>query len=317
MVKWNLGQAAAMGIRPPRTGRSSLWYRIKSNRIAYLFISPWILLFSVFTIYPLFYSLYVSFTNFNPLKKGSINELVGLDNYRELLTDTNFHTALKNTFVFAFGTIPLTTVFALLLAVALNQSVKFKALFRVGFFFPTVVSVTVIATLFRLLLFRDGLLTRLVTALGFEGRNWLLDSQTALPCIMAMCVWSATGYYMVIYLAALQTIPLELYESSTVDGAGIIRRFVHITLPHLRHVTLYVIVVNTINSLQIFTEPQIMTQGGPVYATTTGVLYLYRQGFSSQRMGYASAIGYVLFLIILAFALIQTKVLRLDKGVGD
>lgn len=308
---------AAIRAKASMLNRNSLWYRIKSNRIAYLFISPWILLFCMFTAYPLFFSLYVSLTDFNPLRKGSINEFVGLDNYKELLVDANFHIALKNTFIFALGTIPVTTVFALFLAVALNQSVKLKALFRVGFFFPTVTSVTVIATLFRLLLFRDGLLTRLVEALGLEGRNWLLDQYTALPCIMAMCVWSATGYYMVIYLSALQTIPEELYESSTMDGAGAVRKFIYITLPHLRHVTLYVIVVNTINSLQIFTEPQIMTQGGPVYATTTGVLYLYRQGFTSQRMGYASAVGYALFVIILLFALLQTRILRLDKGVGD
>lgn len=311
------GQPAIKNSTPLPVNRDSLWYRIKSNKISYLFISPWVLLFSVFTIYPLFYSFYMSFTNFNPLRKGSINDFVWLENYKELLVDANFHTALKNTFVFAFGTIPFTTVFALLLAVALNQGVKLKSFFRIGFFFPTVTSITVIATLFKLLLFRDGLLTQLVRAIGLEGRNWLLDQHTALPCIMAMSVWAATGYYMIIYLSALQTIPEELYEAATVDGANALQKFFKVTLPHLRHVTLYVIVVNTINSLQVFTEPQIMTAGGPAYATTTGVLYLYRQGFTSQRMGYASAIGYALFVIILLFTLIQSKILKLDKGVGD
>lgn len=298
-------------------GKSSLRYKIKSNGLAYLFISPWLLLFLVFTTYPIFYSFYISLSDFTALNPDSVHDFVGFRNYAELFTDGNFHTALVNTFVFTLGTIPFTTVIALLLAVALNQGVKFKTLFRIGFFFPTVTSIAVISILFKLILYRDGIFTRLVQALGFEGRNWLLDSRTALPCIMVMDVWLAAGFYMIIYLSALQSIPADLYEAATMDGANAVKKFFHITLPHLRQITLYVIVVNTINSLQVFTEPQIMTQGGPAYATTTGVLYLYRMGFTSHRMGYATAVGYALFVIILFFALIQMRVLGFSKGVDD
>lgn len=297
--------------------RESLWYKIRTNKIAYMFISPWLLLFLVFTAYPIVSSFYISMTDFNPLKASTINLFIGLDNYKELLTDSYFGRSLINTFIFTVGTIPFTTVIALFLGIILNKGVMFKTLFRIGFFFPTVTSIAVISTLFKLVLFRDGILTKIVNLLGFEGRNWLLDNQFALPSIMLMSIWGAVGFYMIIYLSAMQSIPEEQYEAATVDGATAIKKFFYITLPHLRQVTLYVIIVNTINSLQIFTEPQIMTQGGPGYATTTGVLYLYRQGFTSHRMGYASAVGYALFIIILIFTLIQMKVLRLNKGVDE
>lgn len=313
----NTSQAVILKRSLIEKNRESLWYRIKSNKIAYLFISPWLVLFLLFTVYPIISSLYISMTDFNPLKASTYNIFIGLANYKELLTDSYFGRSLVNTFIFTIGTIPVTTVIALLLGVLLNKDVKFKTLYRIGFFFPTVTSIAVISTLFKLVLYRDGILTRLVNLLGLEGRNWLLDNQFALPSIMLMSIWGAVGYYMIIYLSAMQSIPEEQYEAATVDGATAIKKFFHITLPHLRQVTLYVIIVNTINSLQIFTEPQIMTQGGPGYATTTGVLYLYRQGFTSHRMGYASAVGYALFIIILIFTLIQMKVLKLNKGVDE
>lgn len=291
--------------------------KLKNAAIPYVFVLPWIILFLSFTAYPLIFSFYTSLTDFNPLAPTSINKFVGFANYLELFGDKNFHISLLNTLYFTVCTIPVTTVLAMLLAVALNQGVKLKNLFRIGFFFPTVTSMSVISLLWILLLYKDGIISRLGMLFGLEPRSWLLDKNTALPSIMVMCIWSAIGFYMLIYISALQSIPNELYEAATVDGASSRQKFFFVTLPFLRHTTIYVIVLNTINSLQIFSEPQIMTRGGPAYYTTTGVLYLYRQGFTSHRMGYASAVGYVLFAIILVFALIQMKILKLDKGVDD
>lgn len=291
--------------------------RLKNATTPYVFVLPWLILFLSFTAYPLILSFYTSLTDFNPLDPTSINKFVGFTNYLELLKDKNFHTSLLNTLYFTVCTIPITTILAMLLAVALTQGIKLNTLFQVGFFFPTVTSMSVISLLWVLLLYKDGIISRVCILFGLEPRNWLLDKDTALPSIMAMCIWSAIGFYMLIYISALQSIPKELYEAAIVDGASSWQKFFFVTLPFLRHTTIYVIVLNTINSLQIFSEPQIMTKGGPAYYSTTAVLYLYRQGFTGHRMGYASAVGYVLFAIILVFALIQMKILKLDKGVDD
>jgi len=311
-----LGYSTALK-RSGSMDHNSLWYRIKTNKAAYFFIAPWFLLFLAFTVYPVIFSGYLGFTSYNPLKPSTINDFVGFQNYRNLFSDRDFLVSLRNTLVFTFGTIPFTTVFALLLALALNKGVKFKTLFRVGFFLPTVTSLAVISTLFVLLCNQYGLISQIVQFFGGKPTNWLNNQHTALLSIMGMSVWAATGYYMLLYLSTLQSIPQELYEAATVDGANGIQKFFNVTLPHLRHITLYIIILNTINSLQVFTEPQIMTGGGPGYATTTVVLYLYKRAFSSQMMGYASAVGYTLFILILIFALIQLKVLGFDRRIDE
>ncbi len=311
------GDTTSVAAKKPVMIFKKPYHKIIDSTTSYVFVLPWLIIFLAFTVYPLIYSFYASLTNYAALKPETIKDFVWLNNYIELFSDAKFHMSLLNTLKFSLITIPITTVLALLLAVSLNQGAKFNNLFRIGFFFPTVTSLSVISLLWLALLYKDGIISKFVELLGFKGRNWLTDSSTALPSIMVMCIWSAIGFYMLIYVSALQNIPNELYEAATVDGANGVQKFFKITLPYLRHTTIYVVVLNTINSLQIFTEPQIMTKGGPGYATTTSVLYLYRTAFTGNRMGYASAVGYVLFFIILLFSLIQTKVFKLNKGVDD
>ncbi len=280
-----------------------------SRATGWLFLSPWVLGFGLFGLYPLLFSLVVSFTDYSPIRPGAAR-LVGLSNYARALADPQFWNALGNTLFFVVGTIPFTTALALALALAVQPAFRGRTLFRVGFFVPSVVSVVVLSLIFKGLYTRDGAINALLGALGLPRPAWLLDERTALPAIMAMDVWSASGYYMVIFLAGLQAIPGELYDAAALEGAGRWRRFVGITLPLLRPTLLFVLVVNTIRSLQIFAEVFVMTRGGPLQRTTTVVYYLYEEAFYRFNLGYASAVAYLLFAATLLLAWVQMRWLR-------
>ncbi|MDI6792124.1 MAG: sugar ABC transporter permease [bacterium] len=282
----------------------------------FLFLSPWLITFSLFWAYPICHALILSFMDYNPLRP-EVARWIGLDNYRILISDPTFRIALQNTGFFVFGTIPVTTILALGLALLINQKLPFKDIYRAGFFMPSIISIVVIALIFKGLYAPNGYLNYFLSFLGIKSQSWLVNPELALPSIMAMDIWEAIGYYMVLFLAGLQTIPPEIYESSAMDGAGAGRRFWHITLPYLRPMILFVLVINTIRSFQVFTEIFTLTNGGPLKSTYTIVYYLYETGFHRFAVGYASAIAYILFLIILGFSLLQMKALRLDRGVAD
>ncbi|MCI0532374.1 MAG: sugar ABC transporter permease [candidate division Zixibacteria bacterium] len=282
-----------------------------------IFLLPWIITLAVFWAYPVLYSLFLSFSNYGVLDPQI--QFIGLANYSHLFSDPDFWVALKNTSYFVVGTIPFTTILALLVAILVNQKMPLRGLFRAGFFIPSVTSMVVIALVFTNLYARDGYLTLLVSILGLPApeQGFLFSTSTALPSIMLMDVWVSFGYYMLLYLAALQGIPNELYESAEIAGAGRWQKFRFITLPYLRPMTLLIILINTIRSFQIFVEVFVMTKGGPLNSTLTVVYDVYELGFNRFQMGYASAVAYVLFFIILIFAFLQMKLLRLGKGVGD
>ncbi len=282
------------------TGDASTWF----------FLSPWILLFGVFSLYPLIYSLIISFADYNILtSRFSFN---GIENYFKTVTDPEFLKAVGHTLLFAVGTIPFTLTISLALAVFIQGGVPFKSLFQAGFFLPVVTSIIVIATLFTYFYSESGFLNYLLGVIGIERPEpaWLINKRWALISIMAMAVWSSCGYFLILFLAALQSIPKELYEASRLDGAGSIQQFFKITLPHLRPMMLFVVVINTINSLQVFPEIFTMTKGGPSRSTTTIVYHLYEKGFSEFQMGLASAVAYLLAGMICLFACAQMKVLK-------
>lgn len=276
----------------------------------WVFLSPWVLTLLIFWAYPLLYSLYMSFTEYRTLA-GEIT-WIGLENYGRLLEDDIFWTALGNTLIFVIGTIPFTTVFAIILAVMLDRVKAFRAFYRSAYFIPSVTALVVLSLIFTNLYASDGYINGLLELVGMSGpeNGWLQDPGTALPAIMAMDVWIATGYYAILFLAALQTIPKELYEAAEIDGASPWQQFLRVTLPGLRPMLLFVIVLNTIRSFQVFTEVFVMTKGGPLNSTTTLVYEVYRNAFDrSDMMGYASAIAYVTFLIILVVSLVQMRVI--------
>lgn len=284
----------------------------RSRWSTFILLSPWIVTFIAFSLYPVGYSLYLSFTKYDPLA-GLAPKFIGLSNYFEIVNDPKFWQAVKNTVIFVVGTIPVTTAIALVLAVFLNQKIKFRSFFRASYFVPVMTAVVVISTIFTYIYSPYGLLNSLLGLFGIAGKNWLLSTRFALPAIMAMMVWASFGYYTVLFLAGLQNIPEEIYESAAIDGANSIQTFFRVTLPLLRPMLIFALVINTIRSFQIFSQIFVMTQGGPLGSTRTIVYYLYNMGFQKFRMGYASGIAYLLFVLILVFSIIQMKTLSYEE----
>jgi multiple sugar transport system permease protein len=284
---------------------------------AFWFLLPWIVSLTVFWLYPLVYSFFLSFTKYGILSQEM--EFIGLANYLQLLQDPDFWQALKNTSFFVFGTIPFTTIIALFTAILVNQKIPLRSLFRSGFFVPAVTSMVVMALIFTNLYAKDGYLSLLASVLGLPvpQQGFLFSTATALPAIMVMDIWVSFGYYMLLYLAGLQAVPQELYGSADISGAGFWQKFRYITLPYLRPITLLVILINAIRSFQIFVEIFVMTKGGPLNSTLTVVYQVYEVGFSKFQMGYASAIAYALFSVIMIFVLLQMKLLRVGRGIGE
>lgn len=280
------------------------------EKSTWILISPWVLLFLVFSLYPLLYSWVISFSDYNVLTSHfSFN---GLYNYGAILKEPDFLKAVSHTLFFAVGTVPFTLTFALILAVLVHQKLPFKHLFEAGFFLPVVTSIIVIATLFSYFYSENGFLNFILTNFGLPKPNpaWLINKNWALLSIMAMAVWSSTGYFFILFLAALQAIPKDLYEASRIDGASGLQQFFKITLPQLKPMILFVVVINTINSLQVFPEIFTMTKGGPSRSTTTIVYYLYEKGFSEFHMGMASSVAYLLAILIGVFSYFQMKLLQ-------
>jgi multiple sugar transport system permease protein len=274
-----------------------------------LFLIPWIVSFALFSTYPIAFSLGVSFAEYNPFKGGWAG-FVGLENYRTIFTDGLFWKSFVNTILFVVGTVPPTAVISLLLALLIERTGRLRGTLRTGYFIPSVVSLAVISLVFKYVYSKRGVLNLIAGLWGGGGHEWLLDPNLALPSIMVMDIWASVGYYAIFYLAALQTVPRELYDAARVDGAGRFQLFKSVTLPWIRPVVIFVVVVNTIRAFQVFVEIVIMTRGGPMGSTMTLVYYMYEKAFHRVDVGAASAVAFVVFVLIMFFALVQTRLLR-------
>jgi multiple sugar transport system permease protein len=287
-------------------------YKNKERLNILLLLLPWILTFALFWVYPVVYSFVLSLSEYQTLSNQIT--FVGLQNYIALFHDEAFLKALSNTLIFVLGTVPITTILATVLAVAVDRTNgKLKEFFKAAYFLPSVTSLVVIALIFKNLYSKDGYINMLMNMVGLEGQTegWLQSISTALPAVMAMDIWIATGYYMIIILAGLQTIPKDLYEAADLSDATPWQQFKSITIPMLRPTLLFIIVINTIKSFQIFIEIYVMTKGGPLNETITMVYLVYRDAFEmADKMGYASAVAYVLFFIIMIITLFQMKLLK-------
>lgn len=231
-----------------------------------------------------------------------------------MLSDELFWTALGNTLTFLAVHIPLQIVIALLLAVILNQQIRARTFFRVSFFLPFVTSGAIVSLIWLRLYADDGMLNQLLAQVGLGPVGWLSDRRIAMPSIAIMATWKNVGYYLMIFLAALQAIPAQLYEEAYLNGATAWQRFRYITLPLLNPAMVLVVVLSTIGGFSLFVEPFVMTGGGPVDSTLSVVLYLYRQAFQFLRMGYAATIGVALALIIFLVTLIQRRYIEREVG---
>jgi multiple sugar transport system permease protein len=289
----------------------------KAKRIPYVYLLPWLITLLLFWVYPLAHSFYLSMTDYELLAGES--SFVGLANYIALFGDADFLKSLLNTGIFVIGTIPFTTVFALGLALLVNRKIPGAQIFRSAYFIPSITSLVIIALIFTNLYSRGGYLTMLCDLAGITTpeRGFLLSEGTALPAIMAMDVWIASGYYMLLFLAGLKSIPREHYEAAALDGASSWSSFWTITLPQLRPMALYVILINTIKSFQVFVEIFVMTKGGPLNSTLTVVYFVYDRGLHKFLMGYASAAAYVLFILIMLLALFQMRLFGVGRSTAE
>ncbi|WP_240418727.1 carbohydrate ABC transporter permease [Paenibacillus periandrae] len=262
----------------------------------YLFISPWLLGFFLLTFWPMLQSLYFSFTDYSLLEA---EKWIGTDNYYKiLLDDSSFINSIKATFIFVLLAVPIKLAGALLIAVVLNMKLKGMFIYRTVIYFPSLIGSSVaVAILWSNLFGRDGLINQLLLTVGIEGMNWIGIPQTALLTLIILAVWQF-GSSMVIFLAGLKQIPHELYEAAAVDGAGKVRSFFAVTLPMLSPIILFNLVLQTIGAFQMFTQAFIITRGGPLESTYMYALYLFEKAFTRYQMGYASALAWILLLII-------------------
>ncbi len=290
------------------------------QRYSYLFIAPAVILFCVFVFVPVVSSFFLSFTKYNILEAP---RWVGLANYRQMFfDDPRFWKALRNTGFYVLGVVPLGIWISLLLAVAIDQKIRFKNFYKTIFFMPVVTSVIAYSVIWKWLFAGEkyGLINHWLIKLGLSPVDWLMSPTWTLPAIMIMSIWAGLGYNMIILLAGLQTIPNVFYEVAEVDGANSRHKFWHITLPLLRPTLLFVVIMSVINSFQLFEQVYIMTGGtgegvgGVLDCALSLVAYLYEKGFQRFEMGYASAIAYVLFGIIFLATLINLKVGRASFG---
>jgi multiple sugar transport system permease protein len=280
----------------------------RSGLVAAAFVLPSLVPLLVFMVGPMLASLGISFVSWNLLSPA---KWVGLENYRTLWGDAEFHAALLHTVLFIAGYLPLVLGGGLAVALALNERLRGLALFRTIYFLPVVTSWVVVALMWKWLLNpQTGVVDWLLSLVGIRGPGWWVDPHWAMPSVILASAWKDVGFVMIILLAGLQAIPGEYYEAAALDGAGRLARFKDITLPLLSPAIFFVVVISLINNFQVFDQVWVMTQGGPAGSTSVVMERIVKNAFSFGRMGYASAMSWALFAIILAITLVQFRLQR-------
>ena len=280
--------------------------QLNKNLIAYSFILPNLIGFAVFTLVPMVLSLGLAFMNWDGANRTS---WAGLENFQRLLTDETFKISLQNTLIYVAGTVPLTLAASLGLALLLNRPLRGRNFFRTTFFFPYVASLVAVAVVWNLLFFPSaGPVNELLRAIGVQNPpRWSASVDWAMPTVIMASIWRYMGYYMIIYLAALQGIPSILYEAAEIDGASAWQKFRYVTLPLLTPATFFISVMLTIASFKVFDMILMMTNGGPGRATNVLVFYTYNVAFREFRFGYSSAIAMVLLAMVVIITFVQFR----------
>ncbi len=285
--------------------RQTTRYNKQDTRAAWLMLMPFLVFFVFFVLYPVVMNLFYSFTNYNLASY----KWVGLRNYQRLLKDAVFLKAFRNTCVYALASVTLLTALGFVTAAALNRSSRIVRWLRMLLIFPYATSMAAVSMIF-LMIFdpASGYLNKILRLIGIPTRLWLFDPDLALGCLIFVNIWKNIGYCMLIYLAGLQSIPDELYEAATMDGAGEGRKLISITLPMIRPIVYFVFVTTTVESFKTFEQVRIMTNGDPLNATTTIVHQIYQRGFTEFKMGYAAAMAVVLLAVILVITLLSKRI---------
>jgi multiple sugar transport system permease protein len=281
--------------------------RHSETLVAYVFLSPNIIGFVIFTAFPVLIALLLSLYDYDLLLGA---KFIGLANFRRLFTtDTVFQAAFRNTVVYTVISVPLAVMLGLGIALLTSQAMRGMSIFRAVFLLPFVTVTVALSLVWRWLYLPEiGLINHVLETLGLQGPRWLTDKNWAMWAIIIMSVWRTFGYNMVLFCAGLQAIPQHYYEAATIDGANAQQRFWHITIPLLSPTTFFVLIISVISSFQVFDQALILTNGGPGVATTTLVLHIFQVGFESFHMGYAASIAWILFIVIFVFTLIQFRV---------
>jgi len=301
-----------MKIKTPPTNSSTARRSLKRRREGFealLFLSPTLVIFSVFILFPVFFSFYLSFHKWNMFSQD--RSFIGMDNYIRIVQNPEFWTVLKHTLVYTLGTVPLNMVLALVVANFLNKKVIGKKFLRTAFFTPVVISSVAAAVIWRWIYEPNyGLLNYGLSLIGIPSVNWLNDPSAAMFALIIMGVWKTFGVNMVLFSAGLQGIPEHYYEAAEIDGASRWSKFWHITLPLLSPTTFFILVMSIIGSFQVFDIVYVLTSGGPLDSTKVLVFYLYEHAFKFFEMGYASAVAYLLFALIFVLTLLQVRYMR-------
>ena len=283
----------------------------KERLVASAMLLPAAVLIITFLIIPIALTFILAFTN-TRLIAPEPGRFIGLENFANLFTDETFWASLRNTIVFTVVIVPVQSAIALAMAVLVNSKTRGTTFFRTVYFLPVVTSIVVVSMLWLFMYQKDGLVNLLLAKIGIEGPDWLGDPQWSLFAIIVMSIWQAMGFHMIIWLSGLQTIPAELYEAAALDGATPWQQFVNVTWPGLRATRVFILITITIAAFGLFSQVNIMTQGGPLDSTTTLVFVTVRAGFQQQQTGYAAAISLVFFVLVLAVTLLQNYLTR-DK----
>lgn len=298
--------------------KSSSKYKVREKIDGWLFVLPFVISALIFFIGPMVTAFILSFKEYSLLDGVSIFEAknVGLKNYIDVFKDVDFRIAVLNTIKYSVTVVPAQLIIALLLALVVDSNIKGKTFFRVAYYIPTLTSTVAVSVMFLFIFNVDGVLNKFLAIFHVAPKNWFSEPNFALPAIIIMAVWASVGNYMIIFLSGLQDIPVNIHEAATIDGASNLQRFFKITLPLIRPTFFFNLVVSIIGTLQVFDQAYIISggTGGPLGKTMTIVLYLYNKGFKDFRMGYASAIAFVLFAMIFALTLVQKSIFKEESA---
>lgn len=283
--------------------------RGKESATALVMFLPAAVLILTFLIIPIILTFILAFTN-TRLISPEPGRFIGLENFSNLFTDDTFWASLRNTIIFTVVIVPVQSAVALGVALLVSTRTRGTTFFRTVYFLPVVTSIVVVSMLWMFMYQKDGLINAMLARIGIAGPDWLGDPNWSLFAIIVMSIWQAMGFHMIIWLSGLQTIPAELYEAASLDGATRWQQFVHVTWPGLRPTAIFILITITIAAFGLFSQVNIMTQGGPLGSTSTLVFMAVRSGFERQQTGYASAISLVFFVLVLIVTVIQMLLTR-------
>ncbi len=269
----------------------------------YLFLLPAALVLVIFFFIPFFQTFVLSFFDYsNSLYNPNF---IGFENYVKLFQSPIFYKVLLNTFIYLFVAVPVLAILPLFLAILINQKIRGITLYKILIYLPVIVSIVVAAIAFKWLYADEGILNYIVTTLGFERIGWLTDPRWSLYSVIIVTIWKGIGYYMMIYLAALMSVPQELYEACDIDGAGFLKKHLTVTIPHIMPSIALVTTISAISAMKVFAEIYVMTKGGPLNSSKTIVYYIYERAFENLDLGYASAMAVILLIIVLGLSLVN------------